>query len=129
MLVITDLQNNVVAIWSDDTTTLSKIYPDNPDIHLQYNEYQMPDDADVLSYPRKYQVVDGVCVIRQPTVEDKLEQIRKRRNFLLKESDFSQLPDAPVVDKTAWIAYRQQLRDFPAVCDPNNPVWPQPPDP
>jgi len=39
--------------------------------------------------------------------------IRKYRNQLLKDSDFSMLPDATVISKTSWQTYRQQLRDLP----------------
>jgi hypothetical protein len=39
--------------------------------------------------------------------------MRKVRDSMLKESDWTQLPDAPV-DREAWATYRQTLRDFPA---------------
>ena len=39
-------------------------------------------------------------------------QARTKRNNLLRQSDWSQLPDANV-DKTAWATYRQALRDLP----------------
>jgi len=54
-------------------------------------------------------------------------RMRVRRNLLLTASDFSQLEDAPV-DKNAWAAYRQQLRDFPATWTPG-PIadFPDPP--
>lgn len=39
--------------------------------------------------------------------------MRHIRNLLLKDSDWTQLPDAPC-DRDAWAAYRQALRDFPA---------------
>jgi hypothetical protein len=42
-----------------------------------------------------------------------LERMRLHRDRLLKESDWTQLPDAPV-DREAWATYRQALRDFPA---------------
>ena len=42
-----------------------------------------------------------------------LERMRNHRNRLLKESDWTQVADAPT-DKTAWATYRQTLRDFPA---------------
>ena len=42
-----------------------------------------------------------------------LERMRLHRDRLLKESDWTQLPDAPV-DQQAWATYRQALRDFPA---------------
>jgi hypothetical protein len=41
------------------------------------------------------------------------ERMRIHRDRLLKESDWTQLPDAPV-DREAWATYRQALRDFPA---------------
>ena len=39
--------------------------------------------------------------------------VRGRRNRLLKETDYTQLADAPG-DTAAWATYRQALRDIPA---------------
>ena len=39
-------------------------------------------------------------------------QARAKRNGLLRQSDWSQLPDANV-DKAIWATYRQALRDLP----------------
>jgi len=39
-------------------------------------------------------------------------RMRHYRDRLLAESDWTQLPDAPV-DRAAWAKYRQALRDFP----------------
>ena len=56
------------------------------------------------------------------------KEVRNKRNKLLAECDWTQLPDAPV-DQTAWAAYRQALRDitdqegFPA-----NVTWPVKPE-
>ncbi len=49
----------------------------------------------------------------EATNEQKWEQIKKWRNAQLAESDWTQLPDAPV-NKETWAAYRQALRDLPA---------------
>lgn len=38
-------------------------------------------------------------------------EIRQKRDVLLKQSDWTQLPDA-VCDKEAWAAYRQELRNI-----------------
>lgn len=46
-----------------------------------------------------------------------VERMRNHRNRLLVESDWTQLPDAPV-DRDAWATYRQQLRDFPSTWTP-----------
>lgn len=53
------------------------------------------------------------------TVPDEwlVERMRLHRDRLLAESDWTQLPDAPV-DKTAWATYRQALRDFPSSWTP-----------
>lgn len=39
-------------------------------------------------------------------------QHREKRGFLLSQSDWTQVADAPV-DKQAWATYRQALRDLP----------------
>jgi hypothetical protein len=45
--------------------------------------------------------------------DDYKSMMRKVRDSMLKESDWTQLLDAPV-DREAWATYRQALRDFPA---------------
>jgi len=57
--------------------------------------------------------------------------LRRERDNKLKASDWIvAVPDAPFTDaqKTAWIEYRQALRDIPStLSDPENVVWPAPP--
>lgn len=59
-----------------------------------------------------------------------LKDIREKRTKLLVESDWTALTDADLTtaEKTKWKTYRQALRDFPANCDPENPVWPVKPE-
>jgi hypothetical protein len=45
------------------------------------------------------------------------ERMRIIRDRLLAESDWTQLPDAPV-DRQAWADYRQALRDLPTTWEP-----------
>ena len=47
-----------------------------------------------------------------------LERLRIYRDARLVASDWTQLADAPV-DREAWAAYRQALRDFPATWEPS----------
>ncbi len=47
------------------------------------------------------------------TEEMRWTALRYYRDILLKQSDWTQLPDSPV-DKLAWATYRQALRDLPA---------------
>ena len=42
-----------------------------------------------------------------------LDGMREERNKLLRECDHTALPDYPQRDK--WLAYRQELRDFPSI--------------
>jgi uncharacterized protein YciI len=48
----------------------------------------------------------------------KAAKIRKQRDDALKDSDWTQVLDAPI-DRTVWANYRQALRDLPD--DPNFP--------
>lgn len=51
-------------------------------------------------------------------------QVRKQRNALLDASDGKMVPDSPF-DKTAWLAYRQALRNITEQKEfPDNIVWP-----
>jgi hypothetical protein len=53
--------------------------------------------------------------------------IREQRNALLKNSDWTQIPDC-TVDKQAWAEYRQALRDITAQAGfPTDVVFPTPP--
>jgi len=53
--------------------------------------------------------------------------MRQERNQLLKDCDFRVLVDYPHNNKEAWVLYRQQLRDFPAVWIEGTP-FPSPPE-
>ena len=52
-----------------------------------------------------------------PTFASFSDAMRSTRNSLLANSDWAMATDAPT-DKTAWAAYRQELRDFPATWEP-----------
>lgn len=55
------------------------------------------------------------------------ETVRTRRSTLLAESDWTQVADAPV-DRDAWRAYRNELRDIPNQEGfPFDVVWPTQP--
>lgn len=58
------------------------------------------------------------------------DDIRRTRNVLLAESDFTQLQDVPLNDaeKAAWAAYRQDLRDITNQTEfPESVIFPIPP--
>ena len=80
---------------------------------------------------------DGMCCIvdvdpltaeeLQLRIDTQWQAIRTQRNQMLKDCDWTQLADSPV-DRAAWAAYRQALRDITVQSDPFNIEWPVPPD-
>tara|TARA_R100001086_G_scaffold146265_2_gene77358 strand:+ start:619 stop:852 length:234 start_codon:yes stop_codon:yes gene_type:complete len=57
-----------------------------------------------------------------PDATDETRSIimRSKRDGLLTQSDWTQMPDSPLSDskKQEWATYRQALRDFPATWTP-----------
>ena len=52
---------------------------------------------------------------------------REQRDLLLQQSDWTQVPDAPV-NSASWATYRQALRDVPSQSGfPDNITWPTKP--
>ena len=76
----------------------------------------------------EYKLVDGVKIelTSQEIAQRKSEEqawlagafdraiagLRAKRNAMLSSSDWTVLPDSPVANKTAWLEYRQDLRDI-----------------
>ena len=57
-----------------------------------------------------------------------IRHLRKERDRLLFETDWTQNLDVPESTPTKWVSYRQALRDLPATTpDPTNPTWPTKP--
>ena len=65
--------------------------------------------------PKEYIVVDGVAVERDPSeieakeIQKAWSDLRATRNGLLKDSDWTQVPDAPV-DQATWAAHQVAAR-------------------
>jgi len=61
-------------------------------------------------------------------LEQEAEEVRTQRDALLSQSDWTQVPDAPV-DQQAWAEYRQALRDLPQQAGfPTEITWPAKPE-
>lgn len=55
------------------------------------------------------------------------EATRAKRDAILLQSDWTQLPDS-IVDKTAWANYRTELRNIPQnFATPEDVIWPSRP--
>tara|TARA_R100000353_G_scaffold16034_1_gene15452 strand:+ start:445 stop:768 length:324 start_codon:yes stop_codon:yes gene_type:complete len=58
--------------------------------------------------------------------DDTWENVRKKRNYLLKSTDWTVTPGS-TVDQAQWSAYRQNLRDLPQTYKdktPDSVTWP-----
>ena len=72
----------------------------------------------------KWSVTDKTTIQIQEYDNQKAGEARLERNFLLTDSDWTQVADSPV-DQAAWAAYRQALRDIPLQKGfPNTVNWP-----
>lgn len=54
--------------------------------------------------------------------------VRNKRERLLLASDWTQLPDVEITNKSSWATYRQALRNITTQSDPFNITWPTPPE-
>tara|TARA_X000001382_G_C3111369_1_gene160023 strand:- start:13 stop:237 length:225 start_codon:yes stop_codon:yes gene_type:complete len=59
-------------------------------------------------------------------MSNELEALRIHRNKLLQESDWTVMPDSPLLDskKTEWKTYRQALRDITKTAKPKSSYLP-----
>jgi hypothetical protein len=63
-------------------------------------------------WTRVWAIEDATEQELQFRIQKKSEEIRKKRNQLLSETDWTQLLNSPV-DSNIWAIYRQELRDIP----------------
>lgn len=55
---------------------------------------------------------DSVTRAWMPDIELTTKDVLRKRQIMLGQSDYTQLPDTPVADKELWAVYRQALRDI-----------------
>lgn len=118
------------VIYDASGTILRVGQADDISIQPLDGEFVLEGTADLLLD----RVVDG-RVVRKDAATIEAQEInlawralRSRRLSLLSACDWTQTADAPV-DRAAWAAYRQALRDLPAnTADPRSPQWPSPPE-
>jgi hypothetical protein len=88
---------------------------------------EMPPAQVLNTWKQVWAVRDLPADEQQKILDAKAAAVRKQRNALLMQSDWTLLPDAPV-DVAAWTSYRQALRDVPAQAGfPFDVVWPTAP--
>jgi hypothetical protein len=118
------------GIYGHNSNNLEFIKSQGYYVVSAYKSYDKSTQKLVSAAPH---IEDGMCYVVEVvdlTEEDLTQRaetqwqvIRNQRNQLLKDSDWTQLADAPV-DKSVWATYRQSLRDITQQSDPFNIVWP-----
>lgn len=95
--------NGLLLGWYEDTDSV-----DEPKVTVTQEVYLQALEINANKY------VDGNLVFEDlRTDEQKAFDIRDQRNWLLKESDWTQASDIPQATKDTWATYRQLLRDVP----------------
>ena len=76
-------------------------------------------------YYQNWAIEDSTESEIETKIQNKWNEIRNLRTELLKECDWTVLPDSPVGEnRTAWIQYRQELRNITSQENPFSIVWP-----
>jgi thioesterase domain-containing protein len=90
-------------------------------------------NSDLTNLITKFEILKSEVVSLQDKThkvleleDENWENVRKKRDYLLKSTDWTVTPGA-TVDQAQWSAYRQNLRDLPQTYKgkaPNDVVWP-----
>lgn len=104
------IDNNSIVFYNEKQKELKSLFKPN---YMQWSNYSF-----------SWEDTRGTEVV----LADKKLSIDNQRSMLLQQSDWTQLPDVPLITQQKWLDYRQQLRDITLQPDyPNNVVWPIPP--
>lgn len=122
----------VYAKYDPETMSVIGWYPDTvfsspPQPHIPVSDEEHKSFVQLTSDSSKIaRVEDGKIVIRNRVIESTWDSIRNKRDKLLKESDYTQMPDYSHPQKEAYAQYRQALRDIPQKYEyPSSVVWPK----
>jgi hypothetical protein len=103
-------------------------------VEAQKNENQYYDGSDFVIEENEVVEYQKVRNKTQQEISQEIESewraVRYRRNELLNECDWTQLPDSPLTNQkqTEWQIYRQSLRDITSQPSPFSIVWPISPE-
>lgn len=118
------------AQMSDDELRELGVYPCTvqPMPQFDYTQTCFPIDPELVDgeWVQNWRVEDASPEDAAQRLEYQWSLVRGDRNRRLAETDWTQLPDAPV-DASVWAEYRQALRDITDQEDPFNIIWPAEP--
>jgi hypothetical protein len=125
--LICQLRGPVIDELQEERDGEEVVHPGSPAIdgYTQFT-YQLPLMPDDIYDRYSVKLVDGELTLKTWSVPEKLldrqenltwDDIRKHRNQLLEGSDARVTTDMPTELQDQWKAYRQKLRDLPAVME------------
>jgi hypothetical protein len=125
MIILFGKDSYITTVITQNTFTQDELLKltDDSTFMLEIN------DTDELPYPGIDRVIDNKIIYYKKPLEPfydfnkekhsfdinnaaLINFIKQKRNDLLLESDWTQLPDVPLTTKEAWATYRQALRDI-----------------
>lgn len=131
-----ELIENSLDVSDDEYKNFMKILISDPSKKLKKENdkiviFDINEDLDYKSRTR-WKLLNNQWVIDDRPLRPeipKADVIREERNMLLSWSDWTQLFDSPVQNKTEWAEYRQLLRDITdQPTFPESVIWPTKPE-
>lgn len=126
-LVLDVIDFDPVGRFHQDLANLYQVVPDYVKPNATYIDgvWSNPPEPAPLT---PEQIAINEAAIVAAALEQLADAVRSERNVLLAKTDWTQTADAPV-DKAAWAAYRQALRDLPQQAGfPTTISWPVKPE-
>ena len=95
-------------------------------IEITENEREMMLDQ-MNNHNKKVVIVNDRISFEDIVIPVTWDEIRAKRNRILRQTDYTQMPDWPG-NKVPWFNYRKELREIPQKYkNPEDVVWPAPP--
>ena len=85
------------------------------------------DTLEIMSGLEKPEKEDFVKNVNERNVYYQMKELRRKRDKLLSESDWTQSRDLILTNDEVWKKYRQHLRDLPQTADLTNVEYPTKP--
>jgi hypothetical protein len=103
------------------------VYTPKPNDYTKTITESIPTLTDGIYY-QNWESVNASESEIEVRIQQKWAEIREHRTELLKECDWTVLPDSPLGDALSyWTQYRQELRNITSQENPFNIVWPTQP--
>lgn len=107
---------------------MDEIHSSIPEDSIEITEKEREIMIDQMNnHNKKVVIVNDKITFEDVVIPVSWEEIRSKRNRLLRETDYTQMTDWPG-NKVPWFNYRKELREIPQKYqNPEDVIWPTPP--